>query len=251
MSIAIVTGASSGMGEEFCHRIDDRGYDCIWMIARRADRMEVIASSLHTPCRIIQSDLATPEGLQDIQDLVTSEKPSVGLLVCCAGVGYIGDVDDLSIEQQRRMVDINVTSLLSMVSICVPCMSRGSSMVALCSLSAYIPTSHMAVYSSSKSFVHHYCNGLRRELSPKGIHVLEVSPGWVDTEFIDICKRERNVPEKVFKGMVTKEQVVSQAMRDLDAGKARSRAGFRTRAISFIGTHFSGLALRTWDGYWR
>lgn len=251
MSIAVVTGASSGMGEEFCRRIDDRGYDEIWMIARRRDRMEEIAGGLRTPCRIIACDLASEARLAELGRTIEAAGPDIGLLVCCAGLGIIGDVDRLSLEDQRTMVDVNVTSLISMVSICVPMMGKGSSIVALCSLSAYVPTSHMTVYSSTKSFVRHYCNGLRRELHPKGIHVLEVSPGWVDTEFIDLCRREGEVPDKVFNGTVTKEQVVDKALRDLDRGRNRSSAGLRTRAITFLGTHLCGVAARTWDGYWR
>ena len=251
MSIAIVTGASSGMGEEFCRRIDGRGYDCIWMIARNTERMERIAEGLRTPCKVIECDLTDREGLDRLSDIVSSERPDIGLLVCNAGVGYIGDIDVLSVEDQRRMVDLNITALVSMIPPMVGCMGRGSNVIILCSLSAYLPMPHLAVYSSTKAFVRHYCDAIRGELEPKGIHVLEVSPGWVDTGFIDNCKGGMKVPDKVFNGMVSREDVVSKAMSDMDKGRKRSQVGLRTRGISFLGDHFRGFALRTWKGYWR
>ena len=251
MSIAIVTGASSGMGEEFCRRIDGRGYDCIWMIARNTERMERIAEGLRTPCKVIECDLTDREGLDRLSDIVSSERPDIGLLVCNAGVGYIGDIDVLSVEDQRRMVDLNINALVSMIPPMVGCMGRGSNVIVLCSLSAYLPMPHLAVYSSTKAFVRHYCDAIRGELEPKGIHVLEVSPGWVDTGFIDNCKGGMKVPDKVFNGMVSREDVVSKAMSDMDKGRKRSQVGLRTRGISFLGDHFRGFALRTWKGYWR
>lgn len=79
---------------------------------------------------------------------------------------------------------------------------------------------------------------------------MEVSPGWVDTEFIDICRKE-GVPDKVFKGMCTKEQIVTQAFKDLSKHRKCSRFGITTKIRSFLGLHFSGMALKVWNSYWK
>lgn len=250
MSIAIVTGASSGIGEEFCRALDSRGYDCIWLLARRIDRLQNVSEHLHTATRVISCDLTDRRDLERLRIDIETHAPDIGMLVCCAGVGYFGMVTEYDPEEQHTMIDLNIGALTDTVSFCVPFMHEGSSIIALCSLSAYIPMPHLAVYSSTKAFVRQYCNSIRDELRPRGIKVLEVSPGWVDTDFIDICKKN-DVPDKVFSGMCTKEQVVEQAFKDLSKNRKRSCFGIRTKLRSFFGLHFNGFALRMWNGYWK
>ena len=138
MSIAIVTGASSGIGEEFCHHIDAFKFDCIWLLARRVDRLQKLAESIETPCKIIPCDLTDRMDLERIRNEIESDRPEIGLLICCAGVGYFGLVSDYQPNEQHSMIDLNIGALTDMVSFCVPHMHEGSSIIALCSLSAYI-----------------------------------------------------------------------------------------------------------------
>lgn len=250
MSVAIVTGASSGIGEEFCRAIDSKGYDCIWLLARRTDRLRIVSERLHTTTRIVPCDLTNRADLERLRMDIEVHSPDISMLVCCAGVGYFGMIMEYDAEEQHAMIDLNISALTDVVSFCIPFMQEGSSIIALCSLSAYIPMPYLAVYSSTKAFVRQYCNSIRDELRPKGIRVLEVSPGWVDTDFIDICRKD-GVPDKVFSGMCTKEQVVNQAFKDLSRNRKRSCFGIRTRLRAFFGLHFNGFALKIWNGYWK
>lgn len=250
MKTAIVTGASSGIGKEFCHRLDAEGYDCIWLIARREEQLKKISDGLQTPSKIITCNLANRVDLERLKLIIETERPDVKMLVCCAGVGYFGTVTDVDYNEQHSMIDLNVSSLVDTISFTVPYMSAGSSIIVLCSLSAYIPMPYMAVYSSTKAFVRHYCNSIREELRPKQINVLEVSPGWVDTGFIDNC-RDESVPDKVFNGMCTAEDVVDQALKDLSHKRKRSRVGIRTKFRSFMGLHFNTIITKIWMKYWK
>lgn len=245
MRVAIVTGASSGIGEEFCRALDDKGLDSIWAVARRSDRLEELAGRLSTPCLAIAADLSTDEGVDRLLDLVESEKPEIGYLVNCAGFGRFGDTAGMAREDIRGMLSLNCTALSVITSACIPHMGRGSHIIEVCSASAYLPLRELNVYSATKAYVRSFCNGLRRELTGSGISVLEVSPGWVRTDFIEISERNQSVPAAVFKHTVTREQVVGQAMSDL--GKKRSVCGGYNRLQVFVCTHLPRLATIVWE----
>jgi len=251
MSIAIVTGASSGMGEEFCKALDSKGLDNLWLVARRKENLEAIASKLKTPCSIFPVDLTDRQQIDGFIDQINTSQPDIRYLVNCAGFGKFGKTWELSPDLTRSMIDLNVNALVSLTSACIPYMKRGSHIIELCSASAYVALYDLNVYASTKAFVRHFCNGLRGELKDRGISVTEVSPGWVKTDFIDITMTEQKVPEKIFKGAVTKEDVVAQAMDAADKGKKRSVCGFGNKMIVRIADHCPNLAANIWKGQFK
>ncbi len=246
MRIAIVTGASSGMGAEFCRALDGRSLDCIWLIARREDRLEELASELETECRVISADLTRSEELGKIGDMIRDSDAEIGYLINCAGFGRFGRTWEMPDGSSRSMIDLNITSLVEITSMCIPYMHHGSMIVEVCSASAYLPLEMLNVYASTKAFVRHFCNGLRGELKGSGISVLEVSPGWVKTDFISISSDGADIPAGVFKHTVTKEDVVSKAMSDCDRGRRRSICGPYNRMQVFMCTHVPSLAMMVW-----
>ena len=251
MRIAVVTGASSGMGAEFCRALDAEGLDFIWASARRADRLEALASSLDTPCRAIPADLSTAEGVETLLSAVRAESPEISYLVNCAGFGRFGRSWELPEGDTRSMISLNAAALAEITAGCIPFMGEGSHIVEVCSASAYLPLAELNVYSATKAFVKSYCDGLRQELEGTGISVLEVSPGWVETDFIPLTRGEEGVPDKVFKHTVTKEEVVSEAMEDLRRGRRRSVCGAYNRFQVFACRHMPRLATRIWRGSLR
>lgn len=248
MSIAIVTGASSGMGAEFCRRLDALNLDSIWLIARRKDLLDDITASLKTPSCVILADLTDRAQLDSIRALIDDKKPEIGFLVNCAGFGKFGMTWELPKEQTRSMIDLNVTALVEMTNICIPYMKRGGHIIELCSESAYIALYDLNVYASTKAFVRHFCNALRIELKDRGISVTEVSPGWVRTDFIDIALTEADVPRKVFNNAVSKEDVVDAALKAAVKGKKRSVCGLSNKLIVFMSTYFPGIGAMLWRG---
>lgn len=249
--IGIVTGASSGIGAEFCRALDSKGLECIWLIARRADRLEELSESLATPCRVITEDLSTSEGIGKVTHAVEDERPVISFLINCAGFGRFGKTWEVSSEDTSSMVSVNITALVEITRACIPFMRSGSSVIEVCSASAYMPLPELNVYSATKAFVRNFCDALRIELKGTGISVLEVSPGWVETDFIQLSVSGERVPERVFKHTVTKENVVEQAMDALRKGRRRSVCGGYNKLQVFVCRHLPSIAVRVWTASLR
>ena len=164
----------------------------------------------------------------------------------CAGFGRFGRTWEISSEDTVSMISVNVTALVEVTRCCIPFMGRGSSIIEVCSASAYLPLPELNVYSATKAFVRSFCDALRTELRDKGIGVLEVSPGWVGTDFINISMDGHTVPDKVFKHTVTKEDVVAMAMSDLAKGRNRSICGGYNRFQVFACRHMPRFASIVW-----
>lgn len=246
MGIAIVTGASSGIGEGFCRRLDGLGLDSIWITSRSAHRLEKLASQLKTPVRVVPCDLASQDGLNSFVSEICNESPSVDYLINCAGVGFFGDSWGIPSKNTESMISLNISALVAITDCCIPFMSEGSAVIQMCSASAYLPLPYLNVYAATKSFVKSYCDGLRHELKGMGIRVLEVSPGWVSTAFISKSVEDADVPQRVFKHTVTVEQVVDEAFVDLEKGRDRSVCGCYNKFQVYMCRHLPSVAGAIW-----
>ncbi|MBQ7363813.1 MAG: SDR family NAD(P)-dependent oxidoreductase [Clostridia bacterium] len=185
MSIAIITGASSGIGEQFVRELAERRLASeFWLVARRAERMEALAEELGINAKIIPADLTSGEGIEKIREALESERPEVGFLINAAGFGNFGRFDELPESDMERMIDLNVKALVTITNLTVPFMTRGSRVIQLGSGSCFTPLYGFNVYAASKAFVLHYSKALYYELGERGIYVTCFCPGWVDTEFI-------------------------------------------------------------------
>ncbi len=186
MQIAIVTGASSGMGREFVRQLG--GYvsaEEIWVIARRAEALESLKQEVSIPVRPIPLDLCQEESFQHFAALLKAEKPEIRLLVNAAGFGKFGDFQHIPLEDDLRMIDLNCKALVAMTRICLPYMGKGSHILQLDSLSAFQPVPYITTYGATKSFVLSYTRAANRELKGSGIRMMAMNPGWVKTEFFN------------------------------------------------------------------
>ncbi|MEF9840548.1 MAG: SDR family NAD(P)-dependent oxidoreductase, partial [Lachnospiraceae bacterium] len=124
MKIAIVTGASSGLGSEFVRQIEDLyvALDEIWVLARRGDKMAAIQRELKTPLRIFALDLENTDSFATIKQVLEKEKPNIRMLVNAAGFGKIGCANTLSTQEQIGMIDVNCKALTQMTLLCLPYM---------------------------------------------------------------------------------------------------------------------------------
>ena len=187
MKIVIVTGASSGIGAEFVRQID-RDFsriDEIWMIARNGKKMEEIASTLQNKVRIISLDLEKEEQRKELNTLLEVEKPTICMLVNCAGFGLMGDFEQLDMEEQLNMVELNCKALTAITYMAIPYMIRNGRIIQLASAAAFVPQAHFAVYAATKSYVLSFSRALQEELIPKEIFITAVCPGPVDTPFFE------------------------------------------------------------------
>ena len=146
----------------------------------------------------------------------------------------------------RSMIDLNVSALTEMCRGCIPCMGPGSRIINVCSASAYLPLEGLNVYSATKAYVRAFCCALGRELKDRGITVLEVSPGWVETDFIPLSRSSDDVPEAVFNHTVKARDVAVRAVADAKRGKRRSICGAYNRLQVFVCTHMPRAASYVW-----
>ena len=154
MKIAIVTGASSGMGLEFAKGVDaEEKLDEIWLIARRRDRLEQLAGSLRAKARIVPLDLLDPESFKEYAALLEAEKPLVSTLVNAAGFGRFALFDEVDLDTNLRMIDLNDKATVAMTQLTLPYMKRGSRVLNLDSLSAFQPVPYECIYGATKAFV--------------------------------------------------------------------------------------------------
>lgn len=180
--IAILTGASSGMGRELALQLAQwETFDEMWVIARRAERLEALKQEIPMPVRPISLDLTDPEALRHYRELLEAAGPNVGLLANVSGFGKFGRYDQIPLEDSMKMIDLNCKAVVAMTELTLPYMHRGAKILNLDSLSAFQPVPYINVYGSTKAFILSYTRALGRELRPRGIRVMSVNPGWVKT----------------------------------------------------------------------
>lgn len=229
MKIAVITGASSGMGKEFVLQLSrEKQFDEIWVIARRIDRLVALQDEVNTKIRPISLDLTREESIAEYRALLEAEKPTVDVLVNASGVGRFGTFEDMDLEMMYRMIDLNVKAYVGITHATLPYLTKGSEVYQLDSLSSFQPVPYICVYGATKSFVLSFSRALNVELKKKGIRMMAVCPGWVKTEFFDYAVKDDTIT--YYNKFFTSEQVISRALRDMKKGKDVSVCGFSIRA---------------------
>lgn len=189
MKIAVITGASSGLGTEYAKAVDKQRPDIdeIWLLARREDKLLEVASLLKTKTRTVKCDITNNDQLNDFVALLKSENAEIKLLINNAGFGKLGYFYDISTTDNAGMIRLNCEALTVMTSIALPFMKEQSEIINTCSIASFAPNSRMAVYSSTKAFVMSFSRALRAELKSRKINVLSVCPGPMETEFLSLA----------------------------------------------------------------
>ena len=221
MKIAIVTGASSGMGREFVRQLTQYvDVDQIWAIARRADALEELNKETSVEVRPIPLDLCESSSFDTLSQLLEAEKPNIRLLVNAAGFGKFGAFHKVSLTDEQRMIDLNCKALLLMTRLCVPYMAPGSHILQLDSLSAFQPVPYITTYGATKAFVLSYSRAMNRELRPLGIRCMAMNPAWVRTEFFDRAFQTNGDNEvQYFNYIYDADECVATGLKDLYRSK--------------------------------
>lgn len=190
MDIVVITGASAGLGTEFLEQVIAQGptVDEIWLIARRAERLQALADAYpEKTFRCLSLDLQKDESYDTYAHLLEETGATVRLLINNAGYGKLGDFAGSHCGEQTGMVDLNCKAMTAMTCLSLPHMERGCGILNVCSIAAFAPTPRMTVYCSTKAYVYSFSKSLRRELRSKGINVLAVCPGPMSTEFLNVA----------------------------------------------------------------
>ncbi len=215
--IAVVTGASSGMGREFVLQLEQYvQVDEIWVIARRIDALWALQKDVRTCVRPVCLDLCNDSSFENYRALLQQEQPDVKLLVNAAGFGKFGDFQKVPLDDDLRMIDLNCKALVAMTRLTLPYMRPGSHILQLDSLSAFQPVPYIATYGATKSFVLSYSRAISAELKGSGIRVMSMNPGWVKTEFFSHAL-QTNADQKVqyYNHLYEARDVVATGLKDL------------------------------------
>lgn len=236
MKVALVTGASSGMGREFVKEIlQDSCLDAeeIWLLARRQNRMEEwIQRYPDRRFRLFPLDLQQESSYSLIRNALKEEKARICCFVHAAGFGLMGKIEEISEQEQLEMIDLNVKSTVALSQMIIPFLQPGARLIYLASAAAFLPQPGFAVYAAGKSFVLSFVRSLRREIRQKDCRITAVCPGAVKTEFLKRAAREKTLPAYKQLVMADKKKVVKKAWKDNGKNKEISIYGLPMKAFA-------------------
>lgn len=219
MKIAVITGASSGLGREFARAVLERysQLDQVWVLARRTERLETLAAEYPAgKVRPVKMDLTSDGDYELFAELLKQEAPEIKIVINNAGFEKGGALKDTEETLLLNMIRVNVQGGTLIPRLCLPYMKQGSFLITTGSVSSFVPMKNQAVYSASKSYLLYLGRALGMELKPQGIYSLVICPGNMETEmnvrnsehpgkvgllpYLDIEKLTRKALEKAEKG---------------------------------------------------
>ena len=210
--IAIITGASSGIGEEFAKQIDKFSYDEIWLIARRKEKLEKIKENLTTRAKILALDLLDDKSFEIFQKTLEKEKPEIDILVNSAGFGVNNFFKDTCLRENADMIRLNDLALTKITYLALDYMKENSAIINIASVAAFLPQPKFAIYAASKSYVLSFSKALNRELRDKKINVCTLCPNPVETEFFKNFDRKEEKSIKSL-GLENLSKMVEKTLR--------------------------------------
>jgi hypothetical protein len=239
--IALVTGASSGIGEAFARRLAERGHDLV-LVARDQARLESLAKELEdgsgAAAQVLPADLADLAQLHAVEDRCRDRVAPVELLVNNAGVGSFGNFHTLDLEAEVREIQLNVVALVRLThAAAAEMVPRGrGGILNVSSLAGFQPSAMMAVYSATKSFVTSFTEAVHEELKNTGVAVTVLCPGFTRTGFQETA----NVPAATELPGFVWQEADEVAVAGLDA-LAKNRAVVLPGALNKVLGTFSSV----------
>ena len=218
--IAVVTGASGGLGKAFVELMLREDVEEIWCIARNEEKLHALKNAYGEKIVVLPLDLSDAANIERIGALLKERRASVSYLINNAGVGEkLAPYENFTLAQISNLITVNCTSVVSLCAVCIPYMGKGSRLINLASQSAFQPVPYLNLYASSKAFIRHYTRALAVELKSTGITATAVCPGWVDTGMLT---REIGGKPVHFPGLTGARRVAEKALSDAKKNKDMS-----------------------------
>ncbi|MBN2910414.1 SDR family oxidoreductase [Polycladomyces sp. WAk] len=237
--VALITGASSGIGRAFAEELANRGYDLV-LVARRTSLLQEVANAVNqrgAKATVITADLTHEEDVARISRWITRHR--INLLVNNAGIGLYGPVIHTDGDLEQALVRLHIQVPLALTRAALPDMiaRKQGGIIQVSSSLAFFPTPYMAVYGAAKTFLLHYTEALAEELKGSGVTVTVVCPGSTQSEFA-----ERTGITQPY--AIPAEQVVREALDGWEHQKTVVVTGIRNRWIAALPRFLSRKAMR-------
>lgn len=229
MSTALITGASSGIGQAFAQELATKQTNLV-LVARSAEKLHQLAQKLQAQYNIsvevIVKDLTESNAATDVFDITKNRGLTIDLLINNAGFGDYGDFAERDGERQIKMVQLNILSLVDLTHKFLPLMRqrRSGSIINVASIAGFQPIPYLSVYAASKAFVLNFSEALWAENRKYGVRVLVVCPGPTETNFFTAANFPSAFTGKTSK-VSTPEEVVSDALKALEKGESTVISG--------------------------
>ena len=233
-NIAVITGASSGMGKEFALTIEDHlKVDEIWLISRNKKELVSVSKLITIPTKVLPLDLTKEEDIQKYKKELNKEI-NIKILINAAGYGIFDSVENTSYEDCSAMIDLNCTGLTKMTVLSLPYMKEESIIINFSSLAGFMPIPYINIYASTKAYVLSFTRSLRVELRKRKIKVMAVAPYWTNTKFFDRAIHKDNIIVKNYEAMYDPIKVVKKAWKDLEKNKEISSYGYKNKLNRYL-----------------
>lgn len=253
--VALITGASAGIGNAFAHGLASRGYDLV-VVARDTARLDALAKELEaahgTTTEVLTADLSDSVQLATVEARLADEDRPVEVVVNNAGFGTMGHFKDLPVDRETEEIALNVVALTRLTHAALPNMleRRMGGVINVSSIAAFQPTPGNATYGATKAFVSSLSQGVHEELRGTGVNCMALCPGFTRTEFQQRAGIDSSdVPDFLWQDAAT---VVDYAMKAFEKGKAlcvpgplnRATAGFSATVPSGVSRRIAGAIVK-------
>ena len=235
--VALVTGASSGIGRAIAVQLAIDGSDLI-IVARRRDRLEALAEELRAAhgvkVDVLVADVTVPDQLAAVEDRLRDGEPAVDLLVNNAGVGGQGSFADIPLDRQDRQIRLNVVAPVRLTHAALQRMlpPGHGGVLNVSSIAGLQPMPHVATYAATKAYLSSFTHALHEEVRGKGVSVTNLLPGFTRTEFHGASDLDRSVVPKLF--WMTADDVARAGLRAVAQGRAQCVPGLVYRVATGI-----------------
>lgn len=247
MATALITGASSGIGESFAYALAHQNYDLV-LVARRQDRLQAVAAKAMeigaARTEIVAADLGRSGAPLELQARLAAVPIEVDYLINNAGFGTTGRFDRLPLAREIDEIELNVTALVALTRLFLPPMvERGrGTIINVASTAAFQPLPYMATYAATKAFVLSFTEAVATETAGTGVRIMALCPGPVRTEFQAVARNENALmPSFVY---LDADTVVKQALAAVAHGR-RVRINGIMNTIGAVAARFLPRAMVT------
>ena len=234
--VAVITGASAGIGAALAHEFAANGHEVV-LIARREQALNALADAIAAKGRprptVLRADVARIDAARDIAEALARLGLEPEIVVNNAGFGLFGTADELDRAQQLAMIDVNVRALTALSLAFVDSLERRKGgILNVASIAAFLPGPGMAVYYATKAYVLSFSEALYQELKPRGVRVTVLCPGPVPTEF----QARAGIPSDAFPRLLTRspERVAGDGYRALKEGRRIVIPGFVNKVVTVL-----------------